>query len=206
MFCSPGSHNAAAEQGLTQQLTREPKAETMLRAAGKWPAAAAASLALLVGRMGLGAALPPPGTGCPMERAQSILWGKAGGHLCSEDMHGLNLGSCRARPAGAGGMAEMTVRCWPPAPTACSTPRQLCLRNVPMRPGFGWVSSLLQRCYGRATLAPSPPKSGFYPKAVPRDGTGIQALALTLGLLSRQTPATSAQGFSRSQPDTRYCV
>lgn len=88
MFCSCLSRNTATEQGLTQQLTRESKAETVLRAVGKGPVAA--SLAPLAGRLGL---VPLSGL-CATEQAQITPWGKASKHLYSEDVHRTNIGSC----------------------------------------------------------------------------------------------------------------
>ena len=100
VFCSRLSCNMATEQGLTQQPTREAKAETTLRAAGKGPSG---SITRPVSRRdGACAAFPPrhsAGTGYPTEWAQSIPWGKAGEHLRSEDVHGPNIGSCQTQSA-----------------------------------------------------------------------------------------------------------
>lgn len=95
VFCSCLSCSAATEQGLTQQLTREPKAETTLGAAGMC-------------RL-------PPSTGCSTKRAWSILWGKAGELLCctGQTLGGLNL-------ARAQRVAEVTMYHWPLAPCSGS--------------------------------------------------------------------------------------
>lgn len=150
VFFSPLSCNAATEQGLTQQLTREPKAETTFRAAGKGPAAVAALLAPLAGRMGLVPLSPrlSAGTGCPTERAQSIPWGEAGEHLCSEDVQGPNTGSCGTQPAGARGwpggwcVAGLQLQLLPPCPGTLLPSQAASLAECPCaaRPWVGFLT------------------------------------------------------------------
>lgn len=93
VFCSCLSCSAATEQGLTQQLTREPKAEITLGAAGKGQQQHRS-------QEGWGICRLPPSTGCSTKRAWSILWGKAGELLCctGQTLGGLNL----ARAQGGG--------------------------------------------------------------------------------------------------------
>lgn len=140
MFCSPRSHNAAAEQGLTQQLTREPKAETMLRATGQGASGSGGIAGPVSGKDGGLCRFPTPLPGtaparaAPPSRLRAFHGEKAPalrGHARGE----LPNSARQSRRDGRDDGASLA---------SSSTPSQHHLQNVPARPGLGWVSLLLQ--------------------------------------------------------------
>lgn len=95
VFCSHLSCNAATEQGLTQQPTREPKAETTLGAAGKGQQQYRSPRS----QEGRGLCCFPPSMGCPTGQAWNILGKSRGVPL----LQGPNLGRCEPGQSTRGG-------------------------------------------------------------------------------------------------------
>lgn len=173
-----------------------PKLRPRSEPPGKGPAAAAASLAPLTGRMGACAAFPPRSPaqhqhGLPRRAGSEHPVGKR--HLRSGDMHAW---SCRTQPGRAEGMAAMTVHRWLPAPHPASITCRMSPRGQALG-GFPY-------CYRRTTLTPSPhtpPILDLIPKPAP-------VLQRERDPSTRPDPQadTSEQGFSCWQSNARYCT